>query len=164
MADSAVMTDCLTNVRKIITIETGESEMKIPTMLRYGVRMAVTLAQKGELMSTTALAKEMGVSPLYLRQLAVPLEKKGIIKGFRGAKGGYMLNVRPEEVTLYEIIQAYDEDFSLVGCVKSADACPKSPGCTSRYLWKDLSDVLKDTLENVSLQKLMERKKGRMRE
>ena len=133
--------------------------MKIPTMLRYGVRMVVTLAQKGEIMSTTALAKEMEVSPLYLRQLAVPLEKKGIIKGFRGAKGGYKLNVRPQEVTLFEIMQAYDEDFSLVGCVKSADACPKSPGCTSRYLWRVLSDVLKDTLQNMSLQKLVEREK-----
>lgn len=133
--------------------------MKIPTMLRYGVRMAVTLAQKGEIMSTTALAKEMGVSPLYLRQLAVPLEKKGIIKGFRGAKGGYMLNVRPQEVTLFEIMQAFDEDFSLVGCVKSAAVCPKSPGCESRYLWKVLSDTLKDTLQNMSLQRLMEREK-----
>ena len=133
--------------------------MKIPTMLRYGVRMAVTLAQKGEIMSTTALAKEMGVSPLYLRQLAVPLEKKGIIKGFRGAKGGYLLNVKPEELSLFEIMQAFDEDFSLVGCVKSADACSKSPNCTSRYLWKDLSDVLKDTLQNMTLQELMEKEK-----
>jgi len=133
--------------------------MKIPTMLRYGVRMAVTLAQKGEVVSTAALAKEMGVSPLYLRQLAVPLEKKGIIKGFRGAKGGYLFNVRPEEISLFEIMRAYDEDFSLVDCVKSIDACPKSPDCTSRYLWKDLSDVLKDTLQNMTLQELMEREK-----
>ena len=121
--------------------------------------MAVTLAQKGEIMSTARLAKEMGVSPLYLRQLAVPLEKKGIIKGFRGAKGGYLLNVRPEEISLFEIMQAFDEDFSLVDCVKNADACSKSPDCTSRYLWKGLSDVLKDTLQNMTLQELMEREK-----
>jgi len=133
--------------------------MKIPTMLRYGVRMVVTLAQKGEVVSTAGLAKEMEVSPLYLRQLAVPLEKKGIIKGFRGAKGGYLLNVRPAEITLFEIMQAYDEDFSLVDCIKSADTCPKSPDCTSRYLWKDLSDVLRDTLQNMSLRELIEREK-----
>lgn len=137
--------------------------MKIPTMLRYGVRMVVTLAQKGEVVSTAGLAKEMEVSPLYLRQLAVPLEKKGIIKGFRGAKGGYLLNVRPAEITLFEIMQAYDEDFSLVDCVKSADACPKSPDCTSRYLWKDLSDALKDTLKNMTLRELIAREKKKDR-
>jgi Rrf2 family protein len=132
--------------------------MKIPTMLRYGVRMVVTLAQKGEVMSTAGLAKEMGVSPLYLRQLAPLLERAGIIQGFRGARGGYILKARPGETTIFEIIQAFHEDFSLLDCVKSSDSCPRSPDCTTRYLWKDLSDVLKKTLQDMTLKELMERK------
>jgi len=74
--------------------------MKIPTMLRYGVRMVVTLAQKGELMNTEELAKEMKVSSLYLRQLAPALERAGILQGIRGAKGGYLLNAEPAEISL----------------------------------------------------------------
>ena len=132
--------------------------MKIPTMLRYGVRMVVTLAQKGEVMSTAGLAKEMGVSPLYLRQLAPVLERAGIIQSFRGARGGYILKARPGEITIFEIIRAFDEDFSLLDCVKSSDSCPRSPDCTTRYLWKDLSDVVKKTLQDMTLKQLMERK------
>jgi Rrf2 family cysteine metabolism transcriptional repressor len=132
--------------------------MKIPTMLRYGVRMVVTLAQKGEVMSTAGLAKEMGVSPLYLRQLAPVLERAGIIQSFRGARGGYTLKARPGETTIFEIIQAFNEDFSLLDCVKSSNSCPRSPDCTTRYLWKDLSDVLKKTLQDMTLKELMERK------
>jgi Rrf2 family transcriptional regulator, cysteine metabolism repressor len=132
--------------------------MKIPTMLRYGVRMVVTLAQKGEVMSTAGLAKEMGVSPLYLRQLAPVLERAGIIEGFRGARGGYRLKVRPEEITLFEIIQAFDEDFSLLDCIKSAHSCARSPDCTTRYLWKDLSDMLRTRLQAMTLKELMEKK------
>ena len=132
--------------------------MKIPTMLRYGVRMVVTLAQKGEVMSTAGLAKEMGVSPLYLRQLAPVLERAGIIEGFRGARGGYRLKVRPGEITLFEIIQAFDEDFSLLDCIKSANSCSRSPDCTTRYLWKDLSDMLKTRLQDMTLKELMEKK------
>jgi Rrf2 family protein len=132
--------------------------MKIPTMLRYGVRMVVTLAQKGEVMSTAGLAKEMVVSPLYLRQLAPVLERAGIIEGFRGARGGYRLKVRPGDITLFEIIQAFDEDFSLLDCIKSTNSCPRSSDCTTRYLWKDLSDVLKKTLQDMTLKQLMERK------
>jgi Rrf2 family protein len=132
--------------------------MKIPAMLRYGVRMVVTLAQKGEVMNTAGLAKEMGVSPLYLRQLAPVLEKAGIIQGFKGIKGGYRLKVRPGEITLFDIINAFDEDFSLLDCIKSANACPRSPDCTTRYLWKDLSDVLKNTLQGMTLKELIMRK------
>jgi Rrf2 family iron-sulfur cluster assembly transcriptional regulator len=129
--------------------------MKIPTMFRYGVRMVVTLAQKGEVISTAGLAKEMGVSPLYLRQLAPVLERAGIIEGFRGARGGYRLKVRPGEVTLFEILQAFDEDFSLLDCVKSSNSCPRSPDCTTRYLWKTLSNGLKRTLQDMTLKELI---------
>lgn len=132
--------------------------MKIPTMLRYGVRMVVTLAQNGEVMSTARLAKEMGVSPLYLRQLAPVLEKTGIIQSFRGIKGGYRLKVLPGEVTIFDIINAFDEDFSLLDCIKSANSCSRSPNCTTRYLWKDLSDVLKNTLQGMTLKELIMRK------
>src|SRR4030042_5115166 len=133
--------------------------MKIPTMLRYGVRMVVTLAQKGEVMSTAGLAKEMVVSPLYLRQLAPVLERAGIIEGFRGARGGYRLKVRPGDITLFEIIRAFDEDFSLLDCIKSTKSCPRSPDCTTRYLWKDLSDKLKHTLQDMTLTELIDKGK-----
>ena len=133
--------------------------MKIPTMLRYGVRMVVTLAQKGDVMSTAELAKEMDVSPLYLRQLAVPLERKGIIKGFRGAKGGYLITVLPKDINLFEIIQAYDEDFSLLDCIKSTNSCLQSSACTTRYLWKELSKTLRETAQAITLQTLIEQDK-----
>jgi len=133
--------------------------MKIPTMLRYGVRMVVTLAQKGEVMNTAGLAREMGVSPLYLRQLAPVLERAGIIEGFRGIKGGYRLKTLPEEITLAQIIQAFDEDFSLLDCIKSSNSCDRSSDCTTRYLWKDLSDVLKRTLQGMTLKELIQREK-----
>jgi Rrf2 family cysteine metabolism transcriptional repressor len=131
--------------------------MKIPTMLRYGVRMVVTLAQKGEMMNTEELAKEMGVSALYLRQLASPLERAGILQGIRGAKGGYLLTANPREMTLAEITQAFNEDFSLLDCIKDSDLCPKSPGCTTRYLWEEMSNELKNILQNMTLQELIER-------
>ena len=134
--------------------------MKIPTMLRYGVRMVVTLAQNGEMMNTEELAKEMNVSSLYLRQLAPALERAGILQGIRGAKGGYLLNVEPAEISIFEIIQAFDEDFSLLDCIKSSDSCPKSPDCTSRYLWEEMSNELKHILQNMTLQELIERGKN----
>ena len=133
--------------------------MKIPTILRYGVRMVVTLAQKGEMMNTEELAKEMRVSSLYLRQLAPALERAGILQGIRGAKGGYLLKVNPSEISLFEIIQAFDEDFSLLDCVKSSDSCPKSTDCTTRNLWEEMSNELKHILQNKTLQELIEQGK-----
>ena len=134
--------------------------MKISTALRYSVRMVVTLAQKGEIMNTEELAKDMDVSPLYLRQLAPALERAGILQTFRGAKGGYILKADPDELSIFEIIQVYDEDFSLLDCIRDSETCLKSPDCTSRYLWKGLSDELKKILQNMTLRELVEKGKN----
>ncbi len=74
-----------------------------------------------------------------------------------------MLKAKAGEITIFEIIQAFDEDFSLLDCVKSSNSCHRSPDCTTRYLWKDLSDVLKKTLQDMTLKELMERKNRQTR-
>jgi len=133
--------------------------MKIPTMIRYGVRMVVMLAQERKIMNTVELASSMGVSSLYLRQLALPLEKMGIIRGFRGPKGGYLLAVNPEEITMFEIIQAFDEDFCLLECIENPDSCAQSVTCTSRHLWKDVSELIQNTLKNTTLNDLLHKER-----
>ncbi len=135
--------------------------LKLPTNVRYGIRMIITLAKANRRMNTNELAKEMDVSPLYLRQVAIPLEKNGIIKSAKGAKGGYSLRVDPATTDLYTIIKAMNEDFSLLSCVDCSDACSRSNTCISRDLWIDLSRTLKTTLQAMTLQRLIEEKAGR---
>ncbi len=132
--------------------------LKLPTNIRYGIRLVITLAQANRRMNTNELAREMDVSPLYLRQVAIPLEKNGIIKGTKGAKGGYSLHVEPPKVDLYTIIKAMNEDFSLLECVDCSDACPRSEDCISRELWIGLSRTLRDTLQAMSLKDLIDEK------
>jgi len=130
--------------------------IKIPTTVRYGVRMLITLARKNRQMNTNELSREMGVSPLYLRQVALPLEKSGVIRGTKGAKGGYSLNVDPSEIDLYTIFKAMNEDFSLLDCVDCSEACERSADCASRELWKSLSLSLRRSLKAMTLKQLLE--------
>jgi len=129
--------------------------LKLPTNIRYGIRLIITLAKAERRMNTNELAKEMDVSPLYLRQVAIPLEKSGIIKSIKGAKGGYILNVDPSKTDLYTLIKAMNEDFSLLECVNCSDACPRSDTCISRELWIGLSRTLRDTLQKITLKNLI---------
>ncbi len=130
--------------------------LKVPTNIRYGVRMLITLAKNNRQMNTNELSREMGVSPLYLRQVALPLEKGGVIRGTKGAKGGYTLNVNPSEIDLYTIFKAMKEDFALLECVNCSDACDRSATCASRELWKALSLSLRKSLKALTLKQLVE--------
>jgi len=130
--------------------------IKVPTTIRYGLRMLITLAQNRKQMNTSEISKEMGVSSLYLRQVAIPLEKNGLIRGTKGARGGYSLNIDPSEVDLYTIVRAMNEDFSLLDCVDCSEACVRSTTCVSREFWRGLSMALRQFLKNMTLKGLIE--------
>ncbi len=112
--------------------------------------MLVLMAEKGGLMSTNELAKELDVSPLYLRQIAVELERRGIITSVRGAKGGYMLAKNPKALTVEEITKIY-EDMSIVPCIKDPNACPFTSTCKTRKLWIELNNCILAFLKSKSL-------------
>jgi Rrf2 family cysteine metabolism transcriptional repressor len=78
--------------------------MKINTKIRYGLRMVIAIAQANKLVNTTELGSGMHVSSKYLRKLAGPLEKSGLIKSTQGIYGGYELNKRPEEINIGMIL------------------------------------------------------------
>ena len=58
--------------------------------------MLVILAQNEEVVNTEILGEKMVVSPKYLRKLAGPIEKAGLIHSIQGKYGGYKLNRDPD--------------------------------------------------------------------
>ena len=68
-----------------------EEKMKINTKIRYSLRILYILAREKKILNTTELAKQGSLSPFYLRQIVIPLEKEGMLQSTRGIKGGYEL-------------------------------------------------------------------------
>lgn len=129
--------------------------MKLSTKLRYSVRMLMLLAEEGRIINTTELGTKLGVSPLYLRNLAIELEKKGFIKSYRGAQGGYKLVKDPSQITLLDVTRIY-EDLSLVPCIDDPDACPFSFTCKSRKVWMKFKNCIEEFLASTTLKDIME--------
>lgn len=65
----------------------------------------------------------------YAYKILKKLEKSGIVKGFRGTKGGYCLSKDPVELTLYDVLIAIEGDFFINECLKDDFDCPNNqPG------------------------------------
>ncbi len=124
--------------------------MKISTKLRYAARMLVLLSEKKEIMSTNDIAKEIDVSPMYLRVLANDLEKKGLIKSVRGAKGGYKLLKNPNNISIKDIADIH-ETLDLVPCLEEPKVCPFSNICKMRKFWLGLRNTLLEYLDKWSV-------------
>lgn len=84
--------------------------MKLKASVDYGVRAVMYLAAKGETCSSREISEAMAVPRDYLIQLALRLRDAGILKAWPGKKGGYELASDPAEITVGQILEAFDGD------------------------------------------------------
>lgn len=131
--------------------------MKINTKIRYGLRMLIAIAQAERLVNTTELGNSMLVSPKYLRKLAGPLEKAGLIKSVQGIYGGYELNKKPEDITLRMLMDAFNERVSLADCLLGKK-CELKDSCLARQVWEMLEKTIEKRFLPISLRDILQNK------
>jgi Rrf2 family protein len=134
--------------------------MKISTKGRYGLRAMLDLATHGSdgtPVYLSDIAKRQGISEKYLEHIFGALHKAGLVKAFRGRKGGYLLARLPDKINLNEIIAVLEGPCSLVDCVTDVTSCPKTDTCVTREVWSLLGNKIEEVLNCFTLASLAER-------
>lgn len=132
--------------------------MRMPTKARYGMRAMLDLAMHDGYNRPVLLrdvAARQGLSERYLAQVFILLRHAGLVRSARGAKGGFMLSMPPERITLLEIVQACIGDISMVECVRSRDFCTRVDNCATRLIWAEVTRSMKEVLAGRSLADLV---------
>jgi len=134
---------------------------KLSTRGRYGTRVMVMLALhygKGPMLLKDIAQKEE-ISEGYLEQIVPFLKAADLIHASRGAHGGYALKRPPAEITLREIVQTLEGSLTPVECVDTPSVCNRVDRCVTRDVWKDLKDIIVNTLEDITLKDMVKRHK-----
>ena len=129
--------------------------MKLKASVDYGVRAIMYLAAKGETCSSREISEEMSVPRDYLIQLALRLRNAGLIKARPGKNGGYVLAKNPSEITIGEILDAFDNDLKHVRqpMKKGRKASPQAE--TVRQMHGAVMDSLDAFLGAITVQDLL---------
>ena len=132
--------------------------MKLSTRGKYGLYAMYCLAvHAGEgplpLNSISAMG---GVPRQYLEQLLGNLRRAGLVSTVRGAQGGYRIAVRPDEVTLRDIIDAVEGPIELSECASADAVCHKSGTCPVRWVWQRATDRINAELEKIRLSDMLD--------
>ena len=85
--------------------------MKLKASVDYGARAIVYLAINGGTCSSREISEKMSVPRDYLIQLALRLRNAGLIKARPGKNGGYVLAKKPKDITIAQIMNAFDSDL-----------------------------------------------------
>ena len=90
--------------------------------------------------------------PMVSKILKV-LTREGFLVSQRGAKGGYSLARRPEDVTVVAVIDALEGPIALTEC--GAGSCEREANCVVRAPWQRINRVVRQSLEDVRLADLI---------
>ncbi|MBD3379039.1 MAG: Rrf2 family transcriptional regulator [Candidatus Omnitrophica bacterium] len=135
--------------------------MILTTRSSYGVRALINVAilhQSGKPVSVRTVAREEGISEIYLEQIFNCLKKRGILKATRGPRGGYALASDPAEITVYDVVMALEESLAPGKCSgRSGECCEKASRCVSKEVWDAVENNVKKTLMGYTLKSLAER-------
>jgi Rrf2 family iron-sulfur cluster assembly transcriptional regulator len=132
--------------------------LRLSTRGQYGVRAMFEIAKnyKRGPLTIKEIASRQNVSVAYLEQLLNRLRKTKLIKSHKGPGGGYVLNKKPEEISIGMVLNALEGPVAIAHCLDpSARGCNLVEGCVARLLWKSLGENIEHFLETVSLKDLL---------
>ncbi len=130
--------------------------LQIKARVDYGLQIMLGLAETPQnILPVSKIAKRMGVSSVYLIQIAQSLFKAGLIKSKEGAHGGYYLAQVASDISILQILEALDGKIELTCAINKDAHCPQMASCQVRNIWGKILPELRDVLKNKSLAYLL---------
>lgn len=119
----------------------------------YGLRGVLFLAQqpREKITLIEEISRVQEVPESYLAKVFQILAKAGIVRSYRGAKGGFTLARDPVQITMRQVVEALEGPLYLNTCLMSKDECRRQPQCPIHVVWMRAQEKLLEELEQVTL-------------
>jgi Rrf2 family transcriptional regulator, iron-sulfur cluster assembly transcription factor len=119
----------------------------------YAVRALTYMGARADRpwLLSRGIAEELGIPPPFLAKILQTLAGAGILESQRGRGGGFRLLRTPESLSLYEIVEPFDNLGHRTLCVLGQKLCGDETACPLHYAWKASRDTFLDALHRTSL-------------
>lgn len=129
--------------------------LRISRIADYGVVLGTHLAALPyeDVRSVRDLAADTGIPQPTVSKILKQLAREGVVDSTRGARGGYRLARRPDEVTVAEVIAALEGPIGVTECgqVGADHDCELSARCNVRGNWQRINDAIAQALAGITL-------------
>jgi len=111
----------------------------------YAIRAMVYMAERGGDQPTQLknIAEAESIPFHFLAKTMQVLTRIRLVKSFRGPRGGFTLMKRPEQVFLYEIVNAFDaiSQWETI-CILGINPCSDEVVCPLHEDWKPIKEEI----------------------
>lgn len=122
-------------------------------MTDYAVVLATHLAAADGAHAARDLALQTQIPEPTASKVLKKLARAGVVISQRGAKGGYALARRPEQIGINEVIEAIEGPIAVTECSdESTDSfCEYETNCGVRANWQRINHAVHRALSEISL-------------
>ncbi|MDO4690303.1 MAG: Rrf2 family transcriptional regulator [Fusobacterium sp.] len=101
--------------------------MRLKNEIEYVFRILnyLSLQDKNRIVTSNEIAEKENIPHLFSIRVLKKMEKKGLLKIYKGAAGGYKLNKKPEDITLKDAVEAIESEIIIKdkSCVVGQTSC-----------------------------------------
>ena len=134
--------------------------MRITLESDYALRIVTQLAEQGERIDAKTLAEKTSVTPRFALKILHKLVQGGIVRSYKGTKGGYTLSKDANTITLKEIIELIDGPIIIARCVDSGESCALNhdkSACVYHHIFDTISIDLAKKLNKITIDDVINR-------
>ena len=134
--------------------------MKITKGADYALRGMTYLARQepGKLSRVKEISNKEGIPEQFMGKLVNILHKRGFIDSTRGRYGGIRLDIDPEKITMFDIIEAVDGPLALNLCLEGPDLCDIIDVCPMYDIWSEAQASVNKVLKQYTLKDIVNEK------
>lgn len=110
---------------------------------------------KDKVISVKDLTYKLGIPRPFLRKILQILNKKKLLKSFKGRNGGFMLSSPPEKIFLIDLIEIFQGPFMLSECIFKKEICSDRYNCALKRKIDDIEENVVAELKSITLASLL---------
>jgi len=131
--------------------------MRLSAKGRYALAALIEIArQKGEIVSVVSISERLGISKIFLEQIATSLKKSGLIQSTKGARGGYQLAQQAHTITALDVLSAVENALMEKADDTVSGRSPSTEAAMRAMVFDKLDRAVEACLSSVTVQDLLE--------
>jgi Rrf2 family protein len=131
--------------------------MQLNITTDYAIRTVLFLAEHGAQANSQEISAAVKIPQNYLIILTRRLRQAGLLKTRRGNSGGFALAMKPEDITVFDIVSAMEDTTRLNRCMEDDSYCSRgvADSCKVRKYFSHLQEQLESSMKGMTIAKLM---------
>lgn len=119
----------------------------------YGLRGLLYLSRESNnrMVMAGEIAEAENMPEYFFSKIFQNLAKAGIVNSSRGSSGGFSLARPPEQISLFDVLDAIEGSLCVSRCVDNPASCSRSASCPFNAYLAEAQESLFSTLRKYTL-------------